>query len=92
MSDTHATLVYMANQIARNFAVMGDTDAALATADHIAHYWDPRMKAAIWGDAHGLSPIATAAFDELRKHGAPPSQTKATADVGPGGTGGSDAG
>ncbi|MEI9852100.1 MAG: hypothetical protein WDN24_16050 [Sphingomonas sp.] len=50
------------------------------------------MKAAIWGDAHGLSPIATAAFDELRKHGAPPSQTKATADVGPGGTGGSDAG
>ena len=86
MSGTHDHLVYMANQIARNFAVMGDVDAALATADHIASFWDPRMKAAVWGEPQGLSPIAAAAFEELRKRGAPAHQTRATQ------SGGSDAG
>lgn len=38
-------LVYMANQIARNFAAQGDDEAAKATADHIIAFWDPRMKA-----------------------------------------------
>jgi len=38
-------LVYMAHQIARNFAVMGGEAAAKATADHILAFWDPRMKA-----------------------------------------------
>ena len=46
MSGSHDHLVYMANQIARNFAVMGDVDAAKATADHIASFWEARMKAA----------------------------------------------
>ena len=86
MSGTHDHLVYMANQIARNFAVMGETQAALATADHIASFWDPRMKAAVWADAAGLSPIAAAAFAELRQRGAPEPQTRATR------SGGSDAG
>ena len=86
MSGTHDHLVYMANQIARNFAVMGDMDAAKATADHIASFWDPRMKAAIWADAEGLSPVAAAAFERLRQRGAPEPQTRATL------SGGSDAG
>ena len=52
-------LVYMANQIARNFAAQGEDAAVAATAQHIADYWDPRMKAAI-GSADGtsLDPIA----------------------------------
>ncbi len=58
-------LAYMANQIARNFAVEGDTAAIAATADHIRLFWDPRMKAAIAQDASGLSPIAAAAVDSL---------------------------
>jgi formate dehydrogenase subunit delta len=74
---THAHLVYMANQIARNFETMGD-GAAKATADHIASFWDPRMKAAIWDDPDGLSPVASAAFALLRAQGAPPAQTRAT--------------
>lgn len=86
MKGTHDHLVYMANQIARNFATMGDADAARATADHIASFWDPRMKAAIWADAMGLSPIAAAAFAELRQRGAPEHQTRAVE------SGGSDAG
>jgi formate dehydrogenase subunit delta len=76
----------MANQIARNFAVMGETQAALATADHIASFWDPRMKAAVWAEPQGLSAIAAAAFAELRKRGAPAHETRATQ------SGGSDAG
>ena len=86
MSGTHDRLVYMANQIARNFAVMGDVDAALATADHIASFWDPRMKAAVFADGAGLSEIAAAAVEELQRRGAPEHQTRATQ------SGGSDAG
>lgn len=40
-------LVYMTNQIARNFGTLTEQEAALATADHILKYWDPRMKSRI---------------------------------------------
>jgi formate dehydrogenase subunit delta len=73
-----AHLIHMANQIAANFAIMGDMDAARATADHIASFWDPRMKAAIFGDGAGLSPLAAAAIDILRHDAHPAHQTKAT--------------
>ncbi|WP_346775513.1 formate dehydrogenase subunit delta [Sphingomonas sp. G-3-2-10] len=80
-------LIHMANQIARNFAVMGDVDAATATADHIATFWDPRMKAGILTQGEGLSPIAAAAIAILHADAHPPHQTHATEE-----TGGSDAG
>lgn len=83
-------LIHMANQIAANFATMGDVDAAAATADHIAMFWDRRMKASVLEDATGLSPIARAALDRLRRDAHPPSQTPAT-QFQPG-EGGSDAG
>ena len=52
-------LVYMANQIARNFAAQGVDVAALAVADHIAAFWDPRMKAQIFAmESPALEPIA----------------------------------
>jgi len=90
-------LVYMANQIARNFAAQGDDVAALAVADHIAAFWDPRMKAQIFamldgGQAAGLEPIAAHAVKLLRDRGAPPPQTAATAFASAAGKGGSDAG
>ena len=40
-------LVMMANQIARNLAVQGEDKVAALTADHIARFWDPRMRIAI---------------------------------------------
>ena len=40
-------LVMMANQIARNLAVQGEDKVAALTADHIARFWDPRMRTAI---------------------------------------------
>ncbi len=45
MTDTTATLVRMANQIAANLG--HENDPAAATAEHIRLYWDPRMKRAI---------------------------------------------
>ncbi len=57
-------LVYMANQIAANLAT--DEDPAGAVAEHIALFWDPRMKKLIFDhDSGGLSPVAAAAIHQL---------------------------
>lgn len=63
-------LVYMANQIARNFAIHGQAEAIEATADHIAKFWDPRMRSLIVEHASaggaGLDPVAREAIAQLR--------------------------
>lgn len=46
MSGTNH-LIYMANQIARNFGALTDDVAASKVAEHILLYWDPRMKSRI---------------------------------------------
>jgi len=89
-------LVYMMNQIARNFAAMGHDKAVAATEDHVLHFWDPRMKARIvalaaGGDA-GLSPIAQDVVTAIRAGVEPAPQTGATRFAGVDGTGASDAG
>lgn len=62
-------LVMMANQIARNLAAQGEAKSVKGTADHIARYWDPRMRAAIIAHAAqgggDLSPTARAAILSL---------------------------
>ena len=59
-------LVHMANQIATNLAT--DDDPVAAIADHIALFWDPRMKMLIRAyDGDGLSPEAKAAVDRLNE-------------------------
>ena len=80
-------LVYMANQIARNFAIRGDAGAAAATADHIAAFWDPSMTAELLADGQGLNGIALSAIELLRHAPRPAHQTRATTL-----RGGSDAG
>ena len=71
MMGTAERLAYMANQIARNFATLGETGAATATAEHIASFWDPRMKRQILARAespdHGLEPSALGAIELLRE-------------------------
>lgn len=75
-------LVYMANQIAREFAGQRPRDAADATWDHLWHFWDPRMRGMIV--AHlakggaGLSDIARTAVAKLAGNAEPDPQTKAT--------------
>jgi formate dehydrogenase subunit delta len=59
-------LTYMADQIARNFAVQGEEAAITATAQHIRDFWDPRMKAVILAaDRAALSPIVAKAVEQL---------------------------
>ena len=63
-------LVYMANQIARNFACEADPVAAIA--GHIGLFWDPRMKQMIRGyDGADLLPHAAAAIAQLNPQGEP---------------------
>jgi formate dehydrogenase subunit delta len=62
-------LVSMANDIAANFSF--HDDAISRTADHIRRFWAPRMRSQlqeyIEQGKQGLSKVALAAFDELRK-------------------------
>ena len=89
-------LIYMANQIARNFEALGHDHAVEATADHLNHFWDPRMKSRITalsataGDA--LMPTAAAAIAKLDAGDDPAPQTRATRFAAAGEAGGSDAG
>ena len=63
-------LVYMANQIGRFFAHQGEPKAVEGIADHLARFWDPRMRAAI--QAHlaaggaGLDPLVRKAVESLK--------------------------
>jgi len=66
MSETHDSVVRMANQIARNFAVLGEDEAAAATAEHIRQFWDPRMKDAFLScEESELDPIVRKARGSL---------------------------
>jgi formate dehydrogenase subunit delta len=82
MMSNHERLIYMVNQIARNFATLGEDKAAAATADHLASFWDPRMKAQILacrGEGEiGLSPIAARAVANLANLTGPVAQTGGT--------------
>ncbi|MBX9896742.1 MAG: formate dehydrogenase subunit delta [Qipengyuania sp.] len=94
MSGTAQSVVRMANQIARNFAHLDEEHAALATADHIAHFWDPRLRA-ISADLLGgadFSPVAERALRLLATGNEPPPQTRATEFNAAHESGGSDAG
>jgi formate dehydrogenase subunit delta len=60
----------MANQIAANFARLGEPAAVSATAEHIARFWDPGMRNKIFQQldvpGNGLSAAAAAAVRALR--------------------------
>lgn len=89
-------LIYMANQIARNFEALGHDHAVAATADHIASFWDPRMKARIFDcldqQSDALSDSAREAIGLLRANAMLSSQTRATEFNAVGESGHSDAG
>ena len=77
-----ARLVYMANQIAREFANQRPGEAVEATWDHLWHFWDPRMRTMIVdherAGGEGLGDIARAAVAKLAEPAVPQPQTKAT--------------
>jgi formate dehydrogenase subunit delta len=67
---SHDKLGYMANQIGKFFASQGHDRAVAGVAEHLAKFWDPRMRAAIIAhlDAGGggLDPPVREAVDKLR--------------------------
>lgn len=79
--DTHVMstgdrLVYMAHQIARNLATMGEAKATDALAEHLTRFWDPRMKAQIIAmgqeQPERLSPMVAAAVARMAQGRAAP--------------------
>ena len=65
MTSTVDNLIRMANQIAAN--LQHEDDVPSAVAEHIRLFWDPRMKALIFGHGDaGLSPDAAAAIALLK--------------------------
>ncbi len=70
-TTTHERLVYMANQIAKFFASQKHELAVKGAAEHIAKFWDPRMRAQIrahWqAGGAGLDPIAREAIGSLQR-------------------------
>ena len=95
-ADTDTRLIYMVNQIARNFEAIGHDHAVAATLDHILAYWEPRMKARIAALADqqpgALTLIGAAAIERLRAGVEPAPQTPATRFAAADQHGGSDAG
>ena len=81
-------LLYMANQIAREFAGQRPRDAADATWDHLWHFWDPRMRgmivAHLAAGGEGLSDIARTAVAKLAGDAEPEPVTEATEFNAPG--------
>jgi formate dehydrogenase subunit delta len=81
-SRTLDKLIYMANQIAREFGNQRPNDAVEATWDHLWHFWDPRMRAMILayqqqgGDRCASLPRRRS--PSLHQLETPRSQTKAT--------------
>ena len=67
MSHSLDRLIYMANQIARNLA--REHDPVAAVANHIARYWEPRMRHLIAdhlaAGGAGLDPVAASAVQRL---------------------------
>lgn len=62
-------LARMANDIANNFAVLGEAEAISSTANHIRMFWDPRMRkqafAMVGGVDDTFNEIARQALEQL---------------------------
>lgn len=70
-------LVYMANQIGKFFEAQRADEVVPGIANHIKHFWDPRMRQAIFAyiDANGgegLAPPVLEALIELKAHAEQP--------------------
>ena len=63
-------LVYMANQIGAFFQSQGEAAALAGVADHLAKFWDPRMRDAIFAHVdsggEGLQPLVLKAIESLK--------------------------
>ena len=70
-TTTDERLIYMANQIARFFVSQKHDQAVIGCRDHIAKFWDPRMREHIRrhleAGGAGLDPLAKEAIAALTR-------------------------
>jgi formate dehydrogenase subunit delta len=79
-SESHKStadkLVYMANQIAAFFHTQPKDEAVAGVADHINHFWEPRMRTQLFDileqDDNGLDALVIEAAKHIRKPGPVP--------------------
>ncbi|ATU92565.1 formate dehydrogenase subunit delta [Phyllobacterium zundukense] len=79
-SKSHKTtadkLVYMANQIATFFHTQPKDEAVAGVADHINHFWEPRMRTQLFDileqEDNGLDALVIEAAKHIRKPGPVP--------------------
>jgi formate dehydrogenase subunit delta len=66
-----SNLFYMANQIGKFFASSSHGAAVDGIANHIAKFWDPRMRRKVYAqmahDTHGLDPLPQEALEALKR-------------------------
>jgi formate dehydrogenase subunit delta len=69
--DTHAKLVYMANQIATFFKSQPSSQAVEGVATHINKFWEPRMRRQLFEiiekEDNGLSPLVLQAVPLIHR-------------------------
>ncbi|MBB3144688.1 MULTISPECIES: formate dehydrogenase subunit delta [Phyllobacterium] len=74
--STATKLVYMANQIAAFFHTQPKDEAVAGVADHINHFWEPRMReqffAILEQEDNGFDPLVVEAAKHIRKPGPVP--------------------
>ncbi|NTS30429.1 formate dehydrogenase subunit delta [Phyllobacterium sp. BT25] len=74
--STEQKLVYMANQIAGFFHTQPKDEAIVGVAEHINHFWEPRMRSQLFAildkDGNGLDDLVIAAAKHIRKPGSVP--------------------
>ena len=70
-TTTDERLIYMANQIARFFVSQKHDTAVKGASEHIAKFWDPRMRehirAHVAAGGAGLDPLAKEAVAALTR-------------------------
>jgi formate dehydrogenase subunit delta len=77
MSEAHASsstlqrLIHQVNEASKFFASQKHDAAVAGTANHVALYWDPRMREMIFAHVkmggEGLTPLALEALEGLAK-------------------------
>ena len=71
MQSPSETLIRMANDIGKFFAVQGEERAVNGICDHLKKFWEPRMKAGIFkhleAGGAGLDPSVLTALKKLRE-------------------------
>lgn len=69
--STEDRLIYMANQIGTFFASQGQDKVVPGVSNHIAKFWDPRMRAQIYAHLDhgggGLNPLVKEAIETLAR-------------------------